>query len=99
MFHGDCGVDGSYLDLAASKILHDHVTRQHRSDLVIGSERLMRQWRIACTEDSIIPEIKVQLFLHRCSDIDFSQNTKSICFECLRDALYDRGELSTHCLG
>ena len=43
MLHGYCRVYGGDLDLAASNILHDDVTRQHRSDLVIGGQRLVRQ--------------------------------------------------------
>ena len=54
MFHGDHRVDGSYLDLAASKMLHDHVTRQYRSDLVIGSQRLMGQLWIARAEEYLV---------------------------------------------
>src|SRR5664280_2842410 len=93
MLQGYCRVDGGDFDTAASDILHDHVARQHRSDLVIGGQRLMRQRRVTRAEYPILPEIEVELFLHRRFDIDFGQNAKSLGFECFDDALY-RGEES-----
>src|SRR5450759_345290 len=77
MLHGDGRVDGGDLDAAAADILHDDVARQHRSDLVIGGQRLVRQRRVTRAEDPILPEIEVELFLHRRFDIDFSQNAKA----------------------
>src|SRR5664279_4156449 len=81
MLHGYCRVDSSDLDPAAADILHDDVTRQHRSDLVIGGQRLVRQRRVTRAEYPILPEIEVELFLHRRFDIDFSQNAKALGFE------------------
>lgn len=81
MLHGYCRVYGGDLDLAASNILHDDVTRQHRSDLVIGGQRLVRQRRVTRAEYPVLPEIEVELFLHRRFDIDFSQNAKALGFE------------------
>ena len=99
MLHGYCRVYGGDLDLAASNILDDDVTRQHRSDLVIGGQRLVRQRRVTRAEDPILPEIEVELFLHRRFDIDFSQNAKALGFERLDDALYRGGKAPAHGLG
>lgn len=44
--HGYGRVDSGDFNLAASEILHDHIARQHRADLVVGGQRLMRQRRI-----------------------------------------------------
>jgi hypothetical protein len=96
VFHGYCRVDGGDFDLAASDVLHDHVARKHGSDLVVRGQRLMGQRRIAGAEDPIISEIDVEFFLHRCFDIDFGQNAKSLGFERLDDAFYDGAEVSTH---
>jgi hypothetical protein len=81
MLHGYCRVDGGDLDLAAAEILHDDIARQHRSDLVIGGQRLVRQRRVTRAEYPILPEIEIELFLHRRFDIDFSQNAKALGFE------------------
>src|SRR5450756_3125183 len=81
MLHGYCRVYGGDLDLAASDILHDDVTRPHRSELVIGGQRLVRQWRVTRAEYPVLPEIEVELFLHRRFDIDFSQHAKAFGFE------------------
>src|SRR5450759_3391651 len=81
MLHGYGRVDGGDLNPAAADILHDDVARQHRSDLVIGGQRLVRQRRVTRDEDAILPEIEVELFLHRRFDIDFSQNAKALGFE------------------
>src|SRR5664280_1683272 len=81
MLHGYCRVYGGDLDPAASNILHDDVTRQHRSDLVIGGQRLVCQRRVTRAEYPVLPEIEVELFLHRRFDIDFSQNAKALGFE------------------
>jgi hypothetical protein len=96
MLHGYCRVDGGDLDLAASDILHDHVAREHGSNLIIGGQRLVRQWRVTRAEYPIVPEIDVELFLHRCFDIDFGQDAKSLGLECLDDAFYYDREASTH---
>ena len=47
MLHGDRRVDGGDLDPAAAEVLHDHVARQHGSDLVVGGQRLVGERRIA----------------------------------------------------
>src|SRR5450759_212049 len=99
MLHGYGRVDGGYLDPAAADILHDDVAWQHRSDLVIGGQRLVRQRRVTRAEDPILPEIEVELFLHRRFDIDFSQNAKALGFERLDVALYRDGEGPAHGLG
>jgi hypothetical protein len=96
MLHGYCRVDGGDLDPAAAEILHDHVARQHRSDLVIGGQRLVRQRRVTRAEYPILPEIEVELFLHRRFDIDFSQNAKALGFQYLDDALHRGGEAPAH---
>ena len=62
LLHGYGGVDGSDFDLSASEVLHDHIAREHRSDLIIDRQRLVRQWRITGTENSIITEIEIELF-------------------------------------
>src|SRR5664279_6322932 len=64
MLHGYCRVYGGDLDPAASNILHDDVTRQHRSDLVFSSQRLMRQRRITRAEYPIIPVSYTHLRAH-----------------------------------
>src|SRR5664280_2147727 len=99
MLHGYGRVDGGDLDPAAADILHDDVARQHRSDLVIGGQRLVRQRRVTRAEDPILPEIEVELFLHRRLDIDFGQNAKALGFERLDDAFYRGGETPAHGLG
>src|ERR1019366_6337228 len=96
MFHGYCRVDGGYLDMTAAEVLHDHVARQHGSDLIIGGQRLVRQRRITRAQYPIISEINVELFLHGRFDIDFGQNAKSLGFERLDDAFYYGREASTH---
>src|ERR1019366_9294816 len=92
-------VDGGDLDPAAADILHDDVARQHRSDLVISGQRLVRQRRVTRAEDPILPKIEVELFLHRRFDIDFSQNAKALGFERRDDAFYRGGEAPAHGLG
>jgi hypothetical protein len=73
--------DGGYLDMTAAEVLHDHVARQHGSDLIIGGQRLVRQRRITRAQYPIISEINVELFLHGRFDIDFGQKAKSLGFE------------------
>ena len=76
MLHGNCWVDGGYFDPAAYKILHNYVAWQHRSD--ISGQRLMRQRGITCAKYSIIPELDLELLLHRRFDIDTSQNAETL---------------------
>lgn len=99
MLHRYCRVDGSDFDLAASEILHDDVARQHCFDLVISSQRLMRQRWVTRAEYPIIPKIEIELFLHRCFDVDFGQNAKALCFEGLDDPFQRGWKASAHDFG
>ena len=96
MLHGDCRVDGGYLDLAITEVLHDHVARKHSSDLIIGGQRLVRQRGITRAKFPILPENDVELLLHPRLDIDFCENAKALGFECSDDAFYDGREASVH---
>ena len=81
MLHGYFRVDGRDADLALSKVLHDHIARKHRSDLVIGRQSLVRQCRITRAKNPILTKINVELLLHRRRDIDLGENPETLGFE------------------
>jgi len=76
-----------YRNSAALDFLHYDVTWQHRPDVRLGLQRLVREARVARPEDRVGAEVHIDLLLERCLDVDRGENAETTLAEGRRDAL------------
>src|SRR5688572_28583917 len=67
--------------------VHDDVTRKEQPDVPLRRERSVRERGIARAEDDVGTEVDVELLLHRCHDVNFTENSESLRGQRLFDAL------------
>jgi len=51
-------------------LTHDHVARQQQTDIRNGVKGLVRQSRVACTQNAVGRQVHAELFLHRVLHVD-----------------------------
>jgi hypothetical protein len=83
-------------DHGVISLAKDDIAGEEGTDARFGGDRLVCQRWVAGSEDQIRINVKVEFGLHRCGDIDFGEDAKSLSGESGDDPLLD-GVYRTGC--
>lgn len=79
-------IDGTYHDVAVVRLIDGHVTWEQCPKIGLSGEPLVGDRRVAGTENPILVDVDIELFLQCCLDLEITEDAEAFVLQGSRDS-------------